>query len=131
MIIVPYRVYRKYVKEHPELFFVYGHDFYNHGFFGQAFDLHGESNTHFVCTCWKMCKTSGFFSDSDLDRINQINDINIALIKAIADGRPIIVLNKIGRGYSRMFEFAPKAYKYLMSKLEEIKHKDVKWNYKI
>lgn len=129
MLEIPYPVTRPYVVHHRELYFIYGHDVARHGTFGQAWDLHGEPNTHSVYTCHKMCKTSAYFSDGDLHNINGLTDAEISDIETESFGRPIIVLPKIGRGYSRMFEFSPKAYAYLIEQLNKIKYKDMMWKY--
>lgn len=129
MIEVPYRITRAYVQQHPELFFVYGIDKAEQGTFGQCWDLHGEPNTGPVYTCWKMCKNNRYFSDTQLEEIKQINVLATSAILKKAMDNPIVVLPKIGRGGSRMFEFAPKAYEWLMKRLDIIQSKDVKIKY--
>jgi len=128
-MILPYRISELFARSRPDLFFVYGYDVAHKGAFGQAVSMVGLDNSSPVYTCWKMCKSSGYFSDSQYDEICMINKMAIDKILMLAKKRFIIPLRKIGCGYSRMNEFAPKAFNALNRELDIIKCPIIEWKY--
>jgi hypothetical protein len=76
---------------------------------------------------WKLCKSSGYFSDNVTEEIKKMLDEAIAEIPTTKG--PIILFPKIGNGASQMHKFAPKSYQYMMDKLNAIKSKDYKYAY--
>jgi len=127
VITIPHHVSREFVQAHPEWIFVFGNDLHEKGFFGQANSCYGEPNAYQIPTCYKQCKSSGYWHDSMFDEVKDY--IDKAVAKIPRDGRPIIVLEKIGTGGSRMKEFAPKLYNYMKMKLDTIKYPNVKIDY--
>lgn len=126
-MLLPVYVKRQFVIDHPKCIFVYSFDVAGKSFFGQANELHGEPNAFPVPVRWKGCKTSGFFSDASLHEI--CNLIDIAIQSIPKQFGPIIPLPKIGLGASRMKEFAPRCYVYLMQELNKIKYPNIRTDY--
>lgn len=128
-IKVPYRVTRTFVQNHPELIFVYGQDYTNKGCLGQAWQVANEPNSFPVPTLVKLCNSQSdkFFFDDQLQiNIAKIDD-RIAAIPR--DGRPIIVLQKIGQGHSQMKWKAPLTFDYLWQELNKIVYPNIEWDY--
>lgn len=123
---LPARISREFVQAHPELIFVYSNDHQRHGLEGMAWFFEGEPNAFQVSTCVKKCKNSRYFNDGNEEHWRWIRQEITAIPK---DGRPIIVIQKMGLGCSRMKELAPKLYKFMCSELDKIKHKDIEWIY--
>jgi hypothetical protein len=71
-----------------------------------------------VSVRWKLCKSSGYFSDNQRDIIIPAIDRDIA---AIPRDKPILLFPKIGAGDSRMLIFAPKCYMHMHEQLDAIK----------
>jgi hypothetical protein len=125
-IKVPCHITREFVKAHPELIFVFSNDHAKHGLEGMAWHFEGEPNTYQVSTCVKKCKNSRYFNDSNDTHWQWIRE-EISAIPL--DGRPIVVVPKIGLGCSRMKELAPKMYKFLIDELNKIKSPDIEFVY--
>ena len=123
LIRIPIRITRSFVVNHHELIFLYAHDFLRKGCFGQAWSLHGEPNTYPIFTMYKYCANPVYFSDSDYWFI----EVNKTFELLPKDKGPIIPCRKIGKGCSRMQEFAPKLLTHIQNKLAEIAHKDIEW----
>lgn len=115
MIIIPYKIFRSYVQKHPEMIFLYGHDYLRRGCLGQAWELYNEPNTYAVPTLYKYCANAVFFQDCCYD--THVQQISSFLLKIPNDGRPVIPCRKIGEGCSRMKEFAPKLFAWLQKQL--------------
>ncbi len=124
-IILPHRVNRMFVKEHPEWIFVYGNDLHGQGMEGMGFFFSGFPNAFMVPVCHKLCANKRYFYDTAYGL--WAPEIKKAVDEIPRDGRPILPMPKIGFGCSRMKELAPLLYKYLWSLLDEIRYKDVKY----
>jgi len=125
-IIVPRFITRKFIQLHPEWIFLYGHDLAGKGTFGQAWEAHNEPNTYPIPTCYKMCKNSMYFQDSQYE---EITGYLIFAFVHLPKDKPIIPFPKIGEGYSRMKELAPKCFKYMKQELDKIKYPNIKIDY--
>jgi hypothetical protein len=125
-IIIPRFISRKFIQAHRELIFLYGYDKQHKGIFGQAFECHNEENTYPIYTCWKMCATSRYFQDSQYENLIKILDDCVAKIPR---DKPIIPLPKIGEGFSRMNEHAPKTFLYMRKLIDSIKYTNLKIDY--
>ena len=129
MIVLPWRISRTFIQNHNEWLFIYSFDVAGKGIFGQAWIAHNEPNTLPVYVCWKMCKSSGYFSDSQLLEINSINDRALEVIRERGPSyKAIIPIRGIGIGHSRMSEFAPKAFEYLQKLLQSVSTPDIIWS---
>lgn len=127
VIKVPNPITNSFIREKVnELVFIYAYDLVKRGAQGQCVVAHGEPNCFPVYTTRNGCKSSGYFQDSMIDEIKHVNMEQISLIVESANGRPIIPFPKIGRGHSRMFEFAPKSYEWLMKVINEIAYPKIK-----
>lgn len=127
MILVPRYISRKFIQSHPEWIFLYGSDEAERGAFGQMWEAYDEPNTIPIYTCVKMCRSSGYYQDSMADRIRKVNTNQIQ--KALQTGKPIIPFPKIGEGYSRMKEFAPRTFSWLRKEIDKIQA-PITWQYK-
>jgi len=143
VIIVPYRITEKFIRDHPELTFVYSSDLEGKGGLGMQWFMAGPSNSYPVPTLVKFCANSVYFQDAQEYgnyhpfgyhaipesglKYNQ-SKIDEA-ISFIPKNNPIIVPPKIGLGCARMKEYCPRTYAYLRSELNKIMCKDVKIDY--
>lgn len=87
---------------------------------GPAGICQGLHNCFGVPVRWSLCKSSGYFQDSQREEI--IKQIDKA-IAAIPRDKPVIAFPKIGNGNSRMYTFAPIAYAHLKKQIEAIETK--------
>lgn len=127
-IIIPGRIYRKFIQSHPEYIFIYGCDYFNKSFFGQSNHAFGEPNAFGVPTIYKICASGiHFFDDGMFDFFKGIIDERIGKIPT--GEKPIIPFPKIGCGYSEMDRKAPKLYNYLKSKIDTIKYPNIEYDY--
>ena len=127
-VIIPARITESFVIAHPEYIFLYGYDVASKGALGQCVVCVGHKNCFPIPTCWKMCKSSGYFQDSQYKEI--CNQINLALLSIPQQNNPIIIpFPKIGCGASRMKEFAPKAFAYLQERLSKIQYPNIQRKY--
>lgn len=120
-IIVPNPITNAFICSHRDYIFVYGYDLMGKGALGQCVVAKDEINCFPVYTTRNGCKSSGFFQDSMIEEIKKRNIEAIAkILDASGNKLPIIPFPKIGRGHSRMFEFAKESYKWLMNELNAI-----------
>lgn len=122
-IILPHHISKSFIQQHPEWVFIYGKDFCETGMMGQMWVAHGEPNCFGIPTCTKLCP-------SNKQYLNDYSALHLdRLVRALADiprdGRPIHPIRRIGMGCSRMFELAPTLYKFMITELDLIRHKDV------
>jgi hypothetical protein len=132
-IIVPRIIYRSFVQQHPEWIFVYGDNMMGNGMLGQPWHMSGEPNTFSVPTCVKPCRSNRYFSDEQSQYYTDI--IYKAFYLIPNDGRPIIVLRRIGEGCSRLSEICPKLFNFLktcISAVDTINKEnnfEIEWDY--
>jgi len=126
MIIIPYRITEKFIREHQELTFVYSTDLRNHGGLGMQWFMAGCPNSFPIPTLVKFCANSEYFSDYQLKDNTTIFE---SWIKCIPTDRPLIVPPKIGLGCARMKEKCPLTYKYLREELNKMMSHDYKIDY--
>lgn len=129
-ILIPYNVSRLFIQSHINYVFVYGQDYSNKGCFGQAWQCANEPNSYPVPTLLKICNSSTdrFFYDEAFEFFQKFIDERINAIPK--DGRPIIPVRNIGRGYSELYLKAPKLYKYIHDRLDVIKYPNMRYDYK-
>lgn len=125
MVTIPFRIKREFIQLHPEYNFVFPHNFWENTWVGPSAECKDLSNCFGVPVRWKLCKSSGYFSDTQETAIMKKID---EMIARIPSDKPVILFPKIGNGDSRMHIFAPKCYKYLHDKLAAIAH-PVKYDY--
>lgn len=118
MITIPARLTREYIAEHPEWTFVHSRCYWPDIYAGPSELCKGLSNCYGVPVRWKLCRSSGYFSDNQRDTIIPAIDEAIALIPR---DRPILLFPKIGCGESRMIVLAQKCYIHLHAELSKIK----------
>lgn len=125
-IVLPRLINNAYVKAHPEIIFLFGHDVMGKGCFGQASIL-GYENTIPIHVMYKFCASSArFFSDTD-GECKRILAYDLTTIPM--DGRPIIPLRKMGEGCSRFKELAPILFKSMQEQIKAITYKNYCWDY--
>lgn len=128
VIIVPRRITRGFCKAHPDWVFLYGHDVQEKGFEGHG-QIHGEENAFPVLVLYKFCPSGHrLFMDSDSIAWQLMRQ---SLEKVRHVKRPIIPLQRIGDGCSRMSELAPKMFKEMSDMLEKIQYPNIKRDYTI
>lgn len=128
MILIPNRrISREFIIEHPNCLFIHSKPYWPVAPLGPAQVCAGLSNCFGIPVRWRYCKSSGYFGDYAVTDIKRFVDEAIAAIPK--DGRPIILFPKIGNGDARMHVFAPKAWAYMMEKLNAIKSKDYRYDY--
>ena len=116
---IPSRINRSFIQAHPDWIFVYSNDLLRKGCEGMAWHFIGEPNTFMVPTMYKYCNNPKYFQDINYD---YWSEVILGAINAIPrDGRPIVVVEKIGMGCSRMHEFAPRLLALIKSELNKIK----------
>lgn len=124
-IILPIRISRAFITKHREWTFVYGGDILGKSFFGQAGYIANEPNSFPAYTIRKVCSNSIYLLDNSKE---DLADLNRSL-NAIPRHQLIIVLRKIGEGFSQMKYFAPKLFKHMTERLNEMKHPNITINY--
>lgn len=127
MTLIPYRLTREFISTHPELTFVHSRCYWPNIYVGPNLICKGLSNCYGVPVRWKLCKSSGYFQDSQLGAITKAIDDALAVIPA---GARVILFPKIGSGDSRMHILAPKAWAYMMERLNAIKSPDYAYDYR-
>lgn len=126
MTLIPYRLTREYISQHPELIFVHSRCYWPNIWVGPSLICRGLDNCYGVPVRWKLCKSSGYFQDSQLGAITSALE---AAISQIPTDRPVVLFPKIGNGDSRMHILAPKAWAYMMERLNAIKSPDYAYDY--
>jgi len=128
-MIIEVPIVRKFIKANRDKFiFVYGNDFLDRCWNqGQPYECKDEPNAFAVPVRWKCCTdSSAFMHDLQFNvLIKPAIDERIADIPI--DGRLIILLPKIGEGYSRMRIQAPESWAYLMEQLDKIAYKEIEY----
>lgn len=117
MITIPARLTREFIEKHPEWTFVHSTNAWFSQRVGPASICRGLSNCYGIPVRWSLCKTSGYFQDSQRELIIPLIDETIAKIPA---DKPIILFPKIGNGHSRLATLAPKVYAHLSAALAKI-----------
>ena len=119
IVYVPYRITRAFIRLHQDWSFVYGNVWGNHIRKGQAEQALGEPNAFYVptrhlpCTCAHSLWNDFNFSFWLFLFEDCLNDI--------PRDKPIMLFPKIGTGGSSLNLAAPKIYRYMTEKLNEIK----------
>lgn len=126
MILIPHRISREYIIQHPDFIFVHSRCFWRNQKAGPSAICDGLSNCFGVSVRWKLCKSSGYFSDSQEPQIKSIIDADI---EAIPRSTTVILFPKIGNGASQMNRFAPKCWAYMMQQLNNIKSSNYAYDY--
>lgn len=130
-ITIPWRITREYIQAHPELFFLYGNDYYNKGCLGQSWFANNEPNTQRIPTSIKMCANPDLFTDFFYDQGKTWIDAAINKATLLAHKyedntfKPIIPFPKIGCGHSRMRELAPKLWSYMNEEINKIAYPNI------
>ena len=117
---LPKRLTREFIKLHNDYTFVYGTDYQNQTYKGQAAVAKGLPNTYPVPTK-KMCcmiLPRSFWQDHEFNLIQK--PIIDKWISNIPRNKPIILFPRIGCGHAKMPEVCPKTYEYLMSELNKL-----------
>ena len=117
-IVIPIYIKREFIQNNPQFTFVHSADYWNKLRVGPAGVCAGLPNCFGVAVRWRLCKSSGYFSDSNRDIIMARIDKDIAKIPR---DKPIILFPKIGSGHSLMYKFAPICFKHLSDELNKIK----------
>lgn len=129
-LIVPHKISRSFIQQHPDWIFVYSFDVVGKSFFGQANAAHGEPNAYPVPVLYKYCASGRVcFEDSRSDE--QWPYVQKALDSIPLDKGPIIPFRRMGLGCGRMKEFAPKMYKKMWEELDKIAYKNIEWRYRL
>jgi hypothetical protein len=124
-IIIPYKISRKFIQQHTEWIFLYGHDYWEKGCLGQSWEFYNEPNTFPIYTMYKNCSNSIYFSE-----IYEFREIvDKGFLKIPIDARPIIPCRKIGEGCSRLREFAPQLLKHIQETIKKIQYPNFEYDY--
>ncbi len=127
MILIPYRITRKFIREHPDWVFVYGNDWFHKSALGQAWHCSGEPNTHGVMTIFKICSGGRtYLNDNTLDFQHKLR---ATLISIPHHGKVVIPFPKIGEGFSEMNKKAPLLFAYMKAYLNVIAYPDIEIDY--
>lgn len=120
VIEIPKRLTRDFVHKNNHLFFIFSSAVqapYGHG---QAAVCRHLPNTGAIPVRYSLCQSSGYFNDGiKTIRTMLIRDA-IDLSKYKANGRPIIVIPRMGEGVSRFKEFCPSTHKWMMEQLAKL-----------
>lgn len=128
MILIPYRINKTFIIEHRNYIFLYGHDVARRGMLGQEWPCIAEPNCFPISTVGKLCPSiRQYFDDNRFDAFQKILDKDFERIPK--DGRAIIPFRKIGEGCSEMKKRAPLLFAYMTSRINEIKHPNIKIDY--
>ncbi len=116
----PQWITKQFVRDHPEITFVFGDNLRCKGNAGQAGACRYEPNCFGVPTKKLPCMSEphAFFNDREFDVINK-DAIDDAINKIPRD-KKIYIIPGIGEGYSQLKSRAPKTYAYLMEKLKKL-----------
>lgn len=109
---------RDYVKEHPDMIFVFGDNIQRYGYGGQAKEMRGEPNTIGIPTKWKPSMTEdSFFTDDDwfTPKVNVLIVNCFVKLREELSNKKIIVFpkNGIGSGFGQLNKRAPNIYKHI------------------
>ena len=117
------RITREYIQQNKDKVFVFGDNDLRKGFGGQAKEARGEENAIGIRTKKAPCNNPGcFYTDEEYEEnIKKIDEDVEEIKKAIAEGKDVVFFPKIGEGFAKLKEKAPKTYEYLQKKLNEIK----------
>ena len=126
MTLIPYRLTREYIITHPEWTFIHSRCYWPNIYIGPSLVCRDLHNCYGIPVRWKLCKSSGYFQDSQLGAITKAID---DAIEAIPAGARIALFPKIGNGDSRMHILAPKAWAYMMERLNAIKSPNYAYDY--
>jgi hypothetical protein len=129
VILLPYRITRRFIQSHPEWIFLYGCDYANKSFFGQSYSAFNEPNAFPIPTLLKVCNSSSDkrWRDSDFEDVKKKIDERISNVPR--DGRPIIPFPKIGMGDSDMFKCAPALFNYMQEEIKKIAYPFIEIDY--
>lgn len=110
---------RKIVQSNPNKIFLFGDNLLKRGYGGQAKEMRGEPNSIGIPTKKKPSLTPGsFFTDDEFD--SNIKYIDNAFDK-IPDNCTIVIPEAgLGTGLAELSERAPKTFRYLSLRLEEL-----------
>lgn len=119
------RIRESFIRAHPDWVFLYSDAWLNKGGLGQGIAFHGEPNTYRIPTCHKYCTNPVYYDDRVQDYWDEV-DSAFALVPS-AD--IIIPCPKMGCGFSRMKEFAPKLFAYMQERVKAIQYPNIIWDY--
>lgn len=116
---IPNRITRHYLRQHPEINFVFGDNILQRGYGGQAKECRGMMNCYGVPTkrCPAMDEGISYFKDELFETYQHYIDLAIGKIPR---DKPIYVIPGIGTGLSKMKERAPLLYRYMIEKLNAL-----------
>lgn len=126
MIIYQHRIYRRDLRNNPDVYYLFGDNTARVGLGGQAKELRGEPNAIGIAT---KTDPSTYFSDNTLKANARIiwDDFQPALFSLLVGHTLVIPSDGLGTGLSKLPEKAPrtnKALGYIMWHLEEINKAD-------
>lgn len=128
-ISIPRWITRQFISMHRrDLTFVFGTDYRNYSYTGQAAHCRGEPNCYPVWTKYKNCgdaSQKAFFDDKMFELA--VKPIIDQAIEKIPRDKPIICFPRIGEGGANMKEMCPRSYEYLMSELRKIEYPNIQW----
>lgn len=110
---------RQDLKSNPNTQYLFGDNLKRSGFGGQAKEMRGEPNAIGIPTKKKPSNTSdSFFNDLEFEQNKKAID---RAFEKIDQNRPIIIPEGgIGTGLANLKNKAPKTYKYLQNKLQDL-----------
>lgn len=126
MIIKQHRIYRRDLRNNPNLIYVFGDNAQREGMGGQAGQMRGESNAVGVATLWGPSGVeSNYFSEARTKDQNALIDSDMSdLFVYASQGRTIVMPDEgLGTGLAEMQERAPTSFAYLQSKLKQLGYK--------
>lgn len=117
---------RDYIKENPNMFFVFGDNDERNGYGGQAKEMRGEPNSIGVRTKHRPSNSSTAYytDDTYAENCRKIKeDLDTVVYKLEAGFITVFPTNGIGTGLSGLENRAPRTYKYLQDTLNNIYEK--------
>lgn len=131
MIIIKQKwIKREDLQANPNVIYLFGDNLLRAGLGGQAAEMRGEPNAVGICT---KLSPSKFMSDLEFEKNKEIIDLDFKTLRQkisqlhsfwdFVKGRTVVVIpyDGLGTGLAELPTRAPKTYKYLCEKLEQLK----------
>lgn len=116
------RIYRSDLRANPSVLYLFGDNELRVGLGGQAAEMRGEPNAIGVCTKATPGGPNEYWTDRRFDECCLVIDTDLAPAARHASTGCIIVvpLDGLGTGLAELDKRAPKVFKHLTARLEEL-----------
>jgi len=106
---------REDLRENPDKVYLFGDNTIHVGYGGQAGEMRGEANAIGIPT---LKEPGVFFTDNEFETNKQL--IDEAFRQLPSDKTVVIPSDGLGTGIARLDRVAPRTFKYLIKKIEEL-----------